>query len=1209
MARNYHGQTKRAVLLLYRRSAVEEDSGETKSMIQAATCPCHIFRSLESIESALRFDEDSRANKSKSNGENLTEHPLSTRNLVNWLSSGWSSTASSSCRSDGGSGGGCSQRGKTSLTILNAIREACRPFLEDNDRKTLKVTIAAVPPHNDRPRTTNKQPSSASEPSYDEAFPALSSSSAASNAPAAPLNARKAKRRIRPATVGSIAAPGSSAAATLPKGNLVNAPALTEPSLEGVEAAWSSHTKNVYHMSTSSHKEQLTTPTKTKEPGLNTASPKQKNRSPQRKSKIVAQECLENVAKVHEVQNLMLLYCTLIESFLVPSTAQELQLLLQLLTVGSMKSAATTPGPEDDVKVYFSSILSSPARCQHFAARSLERLKPIIIGLYGSTVVLPELFQCPPVRLYCPELTTALELAWQQHRTSHPDMDWAAATNHPSLTTNRAAFYTLPFNAARDSRHHYKTLDEQALYKNREEARDGFLTQLRTFLGLRGNVTAREQTDHQMGRFKQASSQVIANLSDANLGWFAEFFCEMLLQIGLVPLEETDADLLKMANQDKLQKLHQRITSNNNQRVKRGTRNLIDDAKLELSSPELEAQQLFPGHQAFFFAFLRAVDSHRLVCHLQTKLASTLCHRSKSIKTEDMERHLLELCLLARFLGVLVFAPNWQSDSQKRHNVESGYCGLTQLTAVGVSPTVLILEAWDTYRLVAVVPWIVDMLKLAKRDVVTKNSQALHAIVELLRELQAALWSTSDNDTVCAAVAVVKLSLETFLGEVVGISRLQAPKRPNGFNTRSPMNAKGALDDAFRGVSRPMLFYFNSHLEPLVDLLATLSRADLGLVKSPGASRKLRPLPLAPSPVSITSPTNRSADDGTQVSLRAPLLGHKNDSIQAKLRDAFFHQHADLKDICELVGGRALKAAMSKVSIEWPGGVSSTEKSFERYVAAVATQLRRCLRQSLELLLVSSPPPSVRVVEMAVSLTCDQLLKLSDTALRAAAAKLCGSTAVPVSTNSAPARQLFTESPALSAVQLPPAATTTPPKDHLSALTLAIQGLTTILNQGSVADNLKMLLDGVIAVRHLLNQIRDEDDKRIPSDAALRSLFQAILDLDDRSESVLDKLLLVPLLVSEGTADPPQQQPQQQQLRWSVLVAFLRLALELGVVSTRGLWHVRSQMGHPAMVERLVRMEAAAMANTTKTTDASSSLVSDLLEAQWIPVGALPRTE
>ena len=39
-----------------------------------------------------------------------------------------------------------------------------------------------------------------------------------------------------------------------------------------------------------------------------------------------------------------------------------------------------------------------------------------------------------------------------------------------------------------------------------------------------------------------------------NIAWFSEFFTDLLLQIGLVPMQETDADILRnVSDKDKLQ--------------------------------------------------------------------------------------------------------------------------------------------------------------------------------------------------------------------------------------------------------------------------------------------------------------------------------------------------------------------------------------------------------------------------------------------------------------------------------------------------------------------------------------------------------------------------------------------------------------------------------------------------------------------------------
>jgi len=83
---------------------------------------------------------------------------------------------------------------------------------------------------------------------------------------------------------------------------------------------------------------------------------------------------------------------------------------------------------------------------------------------------------------------------------------------------------------------------------------DSFLYQLRSFQQLKGSLLDPVQTDQYMQDSRAASKDVIQSLSPSNISWFAEFFCDLLLQIGLVPMQETDLDILShVPDQDKLQ--------------------------------------------------------------------------------------------------------------------------------------------------------------------------------------------------------------------------------------------------------------------------------------------------------------------------------------------------------------------------------------------------------------------------------------------------------------------------------------------------------------------------------------------------------------------------------------------------------------------------------------------------------------------------------
>ena len=119
--------------------------------------------------------------------------------------------------------------------------------------------------------------------------------------------------------------------------------------------------------------------------------------------------------------------------------------------------------------------------------------------------------------------------------------------------TGKHAILSIPFEAHRDSRHNYKTQAEVAVYKNREESRDVFLYELRSFMNVKGKVLRSDEMEKAQNRIGQASRNIMNNLLNVNMVWFAQFFCDLLLQVGLSPVEETDKELLSIADKEKLQ--------------------------------------------------------------------------------------------------------------------------------------------------------------------------------------------------------------------------------------------------------------------------------------------------------------------------------------------------------------------------------------------------------------------------------------------------------------------------------------------------------------------------------------------------------------------------------------------------------------------------------------------------------------------------------
>lgn len=62
------------------------------------------------------------------------------------------------------------------------------------------------------------------------------------------------------------------------------------------------------------------------------------------------------------------------------------------------------------------------------------------------------------------------------------------------------------------------------------------------------------QIQRSLDGIKQALHQMMSNLLSSNIPWFTELFTDLLIQIGLVPTQELDADILNnVADKDRLQ--------------------------------------------------------------------------------------------------------------------------------------------------------------------------------------------------------------------------------------------------------------------------------------------------------------------------------------------------------------------------------------------------------------------------------------------------------------------------------------------------------------------------------------------------------------------------------------------------------------------------------------------------------------------------------
>ena len=1111
----------------------------TKATNDGDCCCVEFSSSLKSIHLALQ-DKDK------------------TTRLIQWLST-------DPCRESVSDGRFCGakncfdKRGKTSLLILNGIRDACRPFLEHQGSSTAHKISQGSP---------------APSVPYEEAFPTLASGAKETddqnNNQQHDNKKKKPKRRIRPAIVqAQPSAWGGSTdnAKTKPTGNLVDLPdASAEPLAWPIKntnirpttpSAWASNPTTT--MSTNGTKESVTTLTPTKKPG-NSSNVKEQTPSitsssfitPQ-KSKAVtpfkvstdSKQSLETnkeLARSKEIQHLIDVYVTLLIACLVPSTALELHLLIRLLSI-PVSSSNTAAG--DFTTIPLAQTLSNPHRCQYFGAQALSRFEPIIQTL-GRTLI-DDIIRCPAVRLHCPDLVKHLEITVQQDSSSK-----VLGPSSPSrgLTSNtQTAILTQPFDKNRDSRHNYRTRDQQAMYKNREETRDAFLYQLRSFLNVRGKIVNTAQSDKSIEKLRTAARSVVDGVLDSNLPWFADFFCDMLLQIGLIPPEETDRDLLKIADKTKLQKLHRRFSEKSNQ-TNRSTRRLTATPKTDdsSSSPTSEAIRIFPGHQEFFFLFLLSADSYRLAVHLQPKLASTLKKLQDEASQNEIEKNLAELCLLGRFLGLLLFYPNWKSFSaDKDFSKAKSRCGFHLLYNLGLPLLDVVTRSWQTGRLIVTVPWIVDMLKLCVWDKTSLMASDLTNLTIKLRQIQLCLQNTTSRTD---SINLVGFCIETFFGEVVGVARIpgQTKLKPD---VASGNEFAGGLDSVDLHFTQNTVYAANQHLEELKNLMSDLSRKATNSIRSPGVSRKLRPSVLSTSP---TASDFRKNTESTSL-FSSDAVDSQEEPIVRKLRDTFFHQHHDLRSVCEFVGDRALKASLNRVggharSLRVDARDANRQEGIISCQQFVKESLKSTIRASLDLL--ASNNPNSAVLDTATTLTVNHLLKSGESTIRSTIISSLDATAtsVPESTG----QQLFAGEQSSS-------------QSDWSIATSLLESIRELMSSGDQVDGDAMAAD-LIALLETLERLSSQIGHGSPLEDDVRSFFRSVLLLDVCARP----------FVESATVD---REMLSVESRWSIVSNLVLVTMTLTCVSKHGLRSISHWLSEDGSIRLLVDLGLEACDITT----------------------------
>lgn len=789
-----------------------------------------------------------------------------------------------------------------------------------------------------------------------------------------PLVAKKEKKRIRPATLSTTPLSNNTTAKTGVHTNSVwgKTTAICTEVSSVPQTAWPPRDNLLEsrlfptNAATTAHSV-TTTPTKPK-PIVNLSPcPTPIKATPTKQISMDTTKDLVDPEKLKQspsptVLRLVQLYATLVQALLVPSTPNEVVFLLGLLHSATTQA---TWQPADDLSCLWPNSDDGRVAAVHFGTRVLTLWSDRLLG-WGLANALVD---CPPLQQYCPKLVQCAQdylFKSEPHRSSHP---------------RTTAFWTLPFDEQRDSRNRYRTTDEVALYKNREETRDAFVSHLRRFYH-QGTV---HTSTTSVERIRPAVRAVMDPLWDDNLPWLAELFTDLLLQLGLVPVQETDREVLKMASQEKVQKLHQRFKaparkSSSNQRLSK------KPAPVHTGSRTMAVQEeYFRGHQEFFYYFVILADSHKLNQHLRHQFLEKITNLSTHLSPSNIDRGLEDLCLLGRFLGVLVFSPNWHSSKLSLDESRSRSLVYDEFGALrfgNLDATALLLEASRRCRLVSIVPWMVELLRMSIWDDSFRRTKSFCDTAFVLRRVQDQnARNLHPASGTCREFLL--LCLETFIDEIVGLDLMEnyEPRTGKDFGILADPDETDGLDSQIQTLDSSFISGSNGRAENVLHAVVDMTRFSRGLRRSPGVSRKVRP-----SMVMSTS-----AETGHKPRSREPELD-EDARLQMKLKASFFHMHRELQLICDFavervinsmydtwkkVGVESLLVSYPDHSVDW----DATETGLvDMYSQIMRKGLERCLQQSLDLF---SPDYDENIKRLAISISLEEGMKNGQTKLDA----------------------------------------------------------------------------------------------------------------------------------------------------------------------------------------------------------------------------------
>ena len=621
-------------------------------------------------------------------------------------------------------------------------------------------------------------------------------------------------------------------------------------------------------------------------------------------SKAVAQEPVikANLAKVNvdkdKFSNLIEFYTKLIKCNLTPNMLGELDFLIQLVTRRSCNEQSTEfLNPFEFCSNYHN--------CIYFAVKCLELLCSDTLISYFDEQFFKALSQNEAIKKLSPNFQNQLVNCCDQLATNDDQMhDLSTAAILPS-------FDFIAYQPETDSNENF--LNDNSFHLFRRQ-RDAFFKLYYEWKQLNTKKYFKQDSILNDQEFKFANKVTfIFSLSKdfANYFHFARLFLAQLMQCCTTntSVEQAIAELIKSKatpNQstpnvceNKMKKLNKRFNQ--------------QDQKV------MATQSSFTGEEIFFYEFIIACNNYSFLTILQSLLISKITElNDPNLLLEAIEldennleiasyfcTNLLNLQLLAKFLGLIVFMPfysklinsttttNAIKSSKNLNNLSEIVKNLhSEETSLCKMINEMILDSIKRKHLISTLPWVIQFLNQmdSTTSALTNYNQTFNLLVDIYHEL--GLKVSAEVRINKMNYAYLKLIFGNFFEKyflVCHIKLFELTSSTELLSSRSNGQLTDKTLDSFQLINKKFL----NACFPKLFLLKEMVKQQAGTqVQNNVEIRKIKPL-------SLNSVLSESLTTST------PAKVDKKNLVQIEYEENFFRLHADsLRKTVEFIADR-----------------------------------------------------------------------------------------------------------------------------------------------------------------------------------------------------------------------------------------------------------------------------------------------------------------